>query len=104
MLRVDAEGVKNGGVQIGRAAGLFGGLEADGIGFAINLPATNAAAGKDGRVRTREMITTGAFVDLRRAAKIGEHYNERFIKATAFAQILHQRRRGLIEGRQHIVF
>ena len=49
------------------------------------------------------MIAAGAFVDLRCAAEIGEHDDQRFVKATAFAQILHQRRGGLVEGRQHVV-
>ncbi len=50
------------------------------------------------------MIAAGAFVDLRRAAKVSQHHDERLVEASALLQIFHQRRGGLVEGREHIVF
>src|SRR5262245_58594814 len=81
-LRVEAEGVVDGGGEVGRADGAIGREGADGITRAVDGTASNAAAGENGGIAAGPMFATGVD-DLGRPAELADPDDQRLVRQTA---------------------
>ena len=85
----DAERLENRGVNVGGTRRQIARFGAQAIGAAINLPAANAAAGKENRIGVWIMIAPCTAIDTRRAAEIGEQHDKRFIEPATLIEFLY---------------
>ena len=85
---VVAQGVEEGGVDVGRGDGAGDGVASRFVRFANDLAATNAAPREDHRVAVRPVVAAGVGVDDWRASEIAHPDDERRIEQAAFGQVL----------------
>ena len=84
----------------GRIAGRIGGVL---VGLAVDLAAANAAAGEQDGVALRPVFAAAvAARDLRRAAELGGHNDQRLVQPAGLLQIGHQGVERLVEGRNEV--
>src|SRR5207253_1915750 len=67
---VDAQEGVEGGDDVLRGNGVFGGLGAEGVGSAVDLAAADAAAGQEKRIAAGPVVAARGGVDLRAAAEL----------------------------------
>ncbi len=100
---IDAERMKDGGMEIGRSTGEFQRCGADAIGFSVDLSAFDARPGIDDREAVRIVVASRTAVDARRSTKIGQGDDQGFIEHVSIRKVVEQCREGAIVRRQHII-
>src|SRR5262245_56330413 len=103
---VEAEEVKDGGVDVAEVVGLFDGFEADGVGGADPLAAADAAAGEPHGEAEIVVVATFAALRFGGAAEFTAPEDERGIEQAALFEIGEQRGDRLIgfAGHAEMVF
>src|SRR5579871_1376766 len=84
----DAQGLKNGGVQIVGTAAQLAGKGADLVGTTVDLAPANAAAGEGYRIHVRIMIPTSMATQARRTAKFRQPDDQRLLQQSSIGQII----------------
>src|SRR5262245_1277113 len=84
---VDADGLIDGRSDIGGRIGSGGGEGALLVGGADHLADFGAGAGEEDRAGGAPVVAAAVFVDLRRAAELGEEDDERAIEQPALPEI-----------------
>ena len=82
----EAEGVGDGGVEVGDADFVFGDFDAF-VGFAIDLTTLNAAAPEDGAEGFRIVVATVVLIDLGCAAEFGGEDDEGVVEQTTAFEV-----------------
>src|SRR4051794_12692041 len=90
VVRVDAERGVDSTEKTADSDGPGGPLSSARVGFADDLPATDASSRQDDVERPRIMIAPAPSVDPRRPAKLAHPYHQRAIEHAALLQVGHQ--------------
>jgi hypothetical protein len=83
----DAHSLIDGSVCVYGSTGIRTGFGSLPIAETIHLTTSNDATCQGKRVDTAMMVTTAILVDLRRAAKVGEKYNRRFLPHASHLEV-----------------
>ena len=78
------------GVNVRRSAGTRSGFGPLTVTTSVHLPALNTRAGQHNGVDIWVMVTSGCPVDSWRAAEVGQHDHQSFIKSASVRQVLQQ--------------
>ena len=91
LIRVDAEGMAERGVEVRDLHGVVLRFVAVFVGRADNRATLDAAASHEAGEDVRPVIAAGVFVDLRRAAEFAEHDDQRLLQHAGLGEISDQR-------------
>ena len=97
MIKRQAEGVGDGGVEVLNLHFVLDHIAAFFIRFAISEAAPHTTAEHDGGEGFRVMVTTRVLVDVGRAAKLGGQNDECVLKQTTIVQIRHESGKTLVQ-------
>ena len=89
LVRVEAELVQDGRVDVGDVMPVLDGVEAEFVGRAVGDAAFDAAAGQPGAEALGMVIAAGAF-GAGRAAEFGAADDERLVQQSALLEVLEQ--------------
>ena len=102
-LMVDAECLVDGGEQLGGTDLAVDDGPAGRVGLAVDRAAADSTAGERGAPGGGEVVAAQAWVDLRRAAELGERDHQRAFEQSACLEVVEQRRHDVVQLGDHLL-